>query len=265
MKKLIILLVVLGAAYSANAQSGVTPSTKNFGRTTQETGLTLSTDGSLSAAALNLIQYWGVGHDKQRFKIGLGGRLTSSYAKKQLEYITAAADLTSGKTGPAVFFADQIPANIDTMHMYGTQVNALNLYLALRYDFCKKVGVEFNIDLVGLSFGAQKLTRLTYDNAKVKNSFAQPTVGNALLISDNDLGSLNSELMFSYWHRKNVKFKAGFVFLFNEYDLYDEAQYFNENGKFIDAERFRHKSLQYGLGVIYVIKNKNNKNLNLKN
>ncbi len=259
------LLVVLSLAYIAQAQNGVTPSTKNFGRTTQEAGLTLSTDGSLSAVALNGVQYWGIGHHKQRFKIGLGGRLTSSYAKKQLEYITAAAELTSGKTGPAVFFADQIPANIDTMNMYGTQVNAVNLYLALRYDFWKKLGVEFNIDLVGLSFGGQKLARLTYDNGKVKNSFAQPTVGNALLISDNDLGSLNSELMISYWHRKNVKFKAGFVFLFNEYDLYDPASYNNDNGKLIEAERFRHKSLQYGLGVIYVLKNRNNKNLNLKN
>lgn len=219
-------------------------------RTTHEAGAVLASNGSSSALALSINQYWGFGNNKKNFKVGLGARLTSSLGGNSLEYITAPAKFTSGKTGPGVFFADQIPQNIDTVSLNGTQVNAINLYLALRYDFAKKWGVEFNIDLAGASLGGDKTATLNYGDGAyaTKTSTAKPTVGNVLLISDNDIGSLNSEFMISYKIKPKLKLKTGLVFLFNEYKLDNPVKYTNSIGTIIDAETYRTKMYMFGVG-----------------
>lgn len=225
-------------------------------RTSSEAGVSITSNGSLSALAFTGTQYWGVGKSKKNFKLGLGGRLTSSFGSGKLEYITAPARLTSGKTGPSVFFAEQITQNIDTLSLNATQVNALNIYLALRYDFAKKWGVEFNIDLVGFSFGGTKDAKLTYGdgNQLIQNSKAKPTSINALLISDNDLGSLNSAFMLSYRIKPKLKLMAGAAFLFNEYTLDSPVTYTNTIGTTVNADRYRTKQLMFGFGINYLFK-----------
>ena len=224
---------------------------KAFGRTHAETGMTLSFNNQSFMLSPSLVQYWSFGEVNRKFKFGFGGRLNSSFGGKNLEYITARADLTSGKVGPAVFFADQVVENIDTLSVDQTQLNSLNLFLALRYDLLPQFGLEFNIDLLGITLGPSQDAQLTYDDGKTYNSTVVPTAGNLLLISDNDLGSLNSELMLSYTHAKRFKFKVGAVFLFNEYRLRQPITYNNNVGKLIDAERYRNKTLQLGLGMNY--------------
>jgi len=220
-------------------------------RTSHEVGATLASNGTANSLAFSINQYWGVGKKKNNFKFGLGARLTSSLGGSSLEYITAPAILTSGKTGPAVFFAEQIPQNIDTLSLNNTQVNAINLYLALRYDFAKKWGVEFNIDLAGASFGAEKTAVLNYGDVAyaTKTTTARPTIGNVLLISDNDIGSLNSEFMISYKIKPTLKLRAGLVFLFNEYTLDNPVKYTNSIGTIIDAETYRTKMFMFGVGA----------------
>lgn len=222
-------------------------------RTTHEVGAVLASNGSSSALALSINQYWGFGKNKKNFKVGLGARLTSSFGGSSLEYITAPAKLTSGKTGPGVFFADQIPQNIDTLSLNGTQVNAINLYLALRYDFAKKWGVEFNIDLAGASLGGDKNATLNYGDGAYasRNTTAKPTVGNVLLISDNDIGSLNSEFMISYKIKPKLKIKAGASFLFNEYTLDNPVNYLNTIGTQVNTDRYRTKMLMFGVGASF--------------
>lgn len=220
-------------------------------RTTHEVGAVLASNGSSSSLALSINQYWGFGKNKKNFKVGLGARLTSSVGGRSLEYITAPAILTSGKTGPGVFFAEQIPQNIDTVSLNGTQVNALNLYLALRYDFAKKWGLEFNIDLAGVSLGGSKKATLLYGDGvyTTQSTTAKPTLGNVLLISDNDLGSLNSEFMISYKFKPKIKLKAGASFLFNEYTLDNPVNYVNTLGTQVNADRYRTKMLMFGVGT----------------
>ena len=220
-------------------------------RTTHEVGATLASNGTSNSLALSINQYWGIGKKKKNFKLGLGARLTSSLGGSSLEYITAPASLTSGKTGPSVFFADQIPQNIDTLSLNSTQVNAINLYIALRYDFAKKWGFEFNIDLAGASLGGEKSATLQYGDGAyaTKTSTARPTIGNVLLISDNDIGSLNSEFMISYKIKPTLKLRAGLVFLFNEYTLDNPVKYTNSLGTIIDAETYRTKMFMFGVGA----------------
>jgi hypothetical protein len=100
MKKILFLIL----AFLPTAIYSQTKKVNFVSRTTSESGIFLSSNGSLSATALSLNQYWGVGKRKKNFKLGLGARLTSSFGGSSLEYITAPAILTSGQTGPGVFF-----------------------------------------------------------------------------------------------------------------------------------------------------------------
>ena len=227
-------------------------------KTASEAGATLSSNGSTTALAFSMAQYWGFGKKKKNFKVGIGSRLTASLGNSNVEYITAPAILTSGQIGPGVFFASQIPENIDTLKLNGSQVNALNLFLALRYDFAKKWGLEFNIDLIGASFGASRTAVLKYgdDAGFTQITSAKPTTINALLICDNDHGSLNSELMILYKMKQNLKIKAGASFLFSEYTIDNPPTYTNSNANRISNDRFRSKALMIAVGVNYIFKNK---------
>lgn len=254
MNKLLLLLASLFPAI-LTAQKASAPFVS---KTTSEAGATLSSNGSTTALAFSMAQYWGFGKKKKNFKVGIGARLTSSLGNSNVEYITAPAILTSGQTGPGVFFASQIPENIDTLTLGGSQVNALNAFLALRYDFAKKWGVEFNIDLIGFSFGASRTAVLKYGDQKgnTRISPAKPSTFNGLLISDNDYGSLNSELLIFYKMNSNFRLKAGASFLFSEYTIDNPPTYTNSKGTIISNDRFRSKALMIAVGVNYIFRNK---------
>ncbi|MCA6440666.1 MAG: hypothetical protein ACRCSM_08575 [Sediminibacterium sp.] len=185
------------------------------------------------------VNYWGL-RKSQKFKLGVGVRLTSSFAIDKY-YETADARLTSGKTGPGVLFAENIPANIDSFFVGKSQINSLNLSFNSEYQFSSKWSAGFNIDLIGFSFGTQK-TGIYSHNGASSVVQAKPTAFNLLLISDNDLGSLNSELFVRYKVDKKWSVRAGTSFLFNEYKTNTKVQVQN----CIENDRFRHKSL-YGL------------------
>ncbi len=251
MKRLLLYTLLIFISFPTLAQKKLRVK-KPFGRTTFEGGWTVSSNGNNTILSPSVLQYWAVDKRKQRFKFGFGGRVSSSYGNSNLEYITARAELTSGKTGPSVFFADQVEENIDTLSIASTRIHAANIFLALRYEFDKRFGVEFNIDLAGVSFGKRQDAVLQYDDGKSQQLNAYPTTGNVLLISDNDIGTLNSELMFSYLHKSRLRFKIGGVFLFNEYEVSNPPVYVNSTGTVIDAQRFRNKSLQLGIGLNYI-------------
>lgn len=180
----------------------------------------------------------------KKFAIGLGGRLTSYFASNQY-YITAPAKLTSGSTGPLVIFKENIEENIDTFLVQSPQMNAINAFVHLRYKLHKKIHVGFNIDMVGFSFG--KSTRGTFiSNDAQQVEEAVPTLFNILLISDNDRGSLNSELYGKYYWNDNLAVKVGAQFLFTEYTTTTDVQQYPEPN-----DRFRNKSLMLAFGIAY--------------
>jgi hypothetical protein len=195
------------------------------------------------ALALSWAHHWKTGK-KGRFHIGLGARLTSFLAQNQY-YITAPARLTSGETGPQVIFQENIPENIDSLLLNSPWVNALNASVHLTWAYSDRVQSGFNIDFVGVSFGSAE--RGNYMNgAQGQFVNATPTVFNLLLISDNDRGSLNSELWARYFVNPHWAVKGGFMFLFTEYTTETEVQQYPEPN-----DRFRLKSLMATLGVSY--------------
>lgn len=191
------------------------------------------------------------GHDwefgkRKRFTVGIGGRFTSYVAANQF-YRTAPAKLTSGSTGLGVIFKPDIEANIDTFLIKSPQVNSLNVLINIGYSFSDKFHVGFNIDAIGFSFGGSK--EGTYLNgAQGSMDNAKPSSFNALLTSDNDLGSLNSELYLKYYLNEKWGLKAAAQFHFTEYTTDSEVQQFPEPN-----DRFRRKSLLFAFGVVYTL------------
>ena len=184
---------------------------------------------------------------KQRLGIGAGVKLTNYFANNQY-YTTAPAKLTSGKTGPAVFFAEDIVENIDTVILNKAQVNALNLSLNFTYDIYKKITLGFAIDAIGFSFGRKQSGPYLSNSGAGTVTTAKPTGFNLLLISDNDKGSLNSEFYAACKLNNKWSAKVGFQFLFTEYTTPAKIQ-ITPDGQTND--RFRNKSSGISLGVIH--------------
>ena len=194
-------------------------------------------------AALSAVHFVDVKPIKN-FKFGYAVRLSSQFGNN-LNYYTAPAILTSKQRGPQVFFSDTYPENIDTLSISSTQVNALNLSINLQYTIKKKLDIGFNIDAIGFSFG--KGISGNYqsykDQVNAPTQLAKPTTFNLLLVSDNDLGSLNSELYFRYWFSNKVGVKLGATFLFTEYTTVNKLR--------LENDRWRNKSLMGMVGVSF--------------
>ena len=191
MKQIIISVVVLFLTTTAAAQEKKIRAVNNFADVTIGIG-TSQVTGSLS-----YVYNWKVGKRK-KWELGLGARFIS-YFGSNLYFRTAPAKLTSGKTGPTVLFTKNIEENIDSVLFPKAQINSLNLTLNFGYNFSKKFSAGLTIDAIGFSFG-KKQSGTYYGNnfATGVPVTAKPTGFNLLLISDNDKGSLNSELFARY-------------------------------------------------------------------
>ena len=212
--------------------------------------LTTGIGSSQVTGSLAYVYNWKVGKRK-KFELGLGARFTS-YFGSNLYFTTAPAKLTSGKTDPTVLFAKDINQNIDSVLFPKAQINSLNLTLNFGYNFSKKFSAGLTIDAIGFSFG-KKQSGIYYGNnfATGVPVTAKPTAFNLLLISDNDKGSLNSELFARYRWNDSWGVKLGLQFFFAEYTTNTEVQTTPGGDK---NDRFRKKMAGVGIGVTYNLK-----------
>lgn len=155
---------------------------------------------------------------KKRFSIAYGAR-ANAYFGGETDYITAPALLTSGKRSLAAFFTEYKPDKLDTLRLSKTSAFSLNSKLAFAYNF-KKSEIGFNIDLFGFTFGGKQSAVFHAAESNSLNNLtvsAKPTLFNALLISDSDRGSLNSELYYKRYINEKSAFRFGISFQFLEY------------------------------------------------
>ena len=238
MKQLLLGLIASLMLHNSFAQR---ESTSNYADATVAIG---SYQGTLSLAYLH---NWNLG-TKRKLGIGLGGRFTSYVGQNQY-YATAPAKLTSGSTGPLVIFKNNIDANVDTLLVKSPQINSLNLFINIDYAVSPKLLIGFNIDAIGVSVGGRK--QANYINSPSgKITEGSPTNFNVLLVSDNDIGTLNSEMYARYFLTEKWGIKAGVQFLFTEYKTTTKVQTYPE-----ENDRFRNKSLLFCLGVTYKLHN----------
>jgi hypothetical protein len=208
-------------------------------------GLTVNVGASSFANALGWTHLHAFGKNK-RLKIGYGIRLTNFFGS-DLNFATAPAKYTSGKSSIAALFAENITANIDTITFQKVQTNFVNagIYFSYTLPYWKnKFEVGVNIDAIGFTFGSAQ-------NALYKNiaTQAKPTILNLLLISDSDKGSLNSEWYISYKATPKIAMKIGYQFLFTEYTTNTKIQQIPNSTERND--RFRLKSPMILLGVLF--------------
>ena len=191
--------------------------------------------GSAFSPSVSYQNLYGIGK-ADRFKIGWGVRLNTFFSG-QKNYITAPARLTSGSQSIVAFFTENIAGNLDTLQLTKSRLGSVNGTIVLQYSF-KKLDLGFNIDFIGFSFGGKQTGKFVASESKSLHGTTQtarPTPFNLLLISDSDIGSLNSELYFRYWVSNRLALRAGASFQFLEYTT-DKTLTFENN-------RFRHKAL----------------------
>jgi hypothetical protein len=237
-KSILVPFIAMFTLCATSAQAQQLP-TKS-----REAIFTTAIGSSEFSTALAYQHLWLVGK-KRRLGLGAGLRLTNYFGSNKY-FTTAPAKLTSGQTGPGVFFADNIEENIDSVLFKNAQVNSLNLSINIQYAFSKKFAAGFNIDAIGFSFGGQKDATYFGNNGTGGATSAKPTGFNLLLISDNDKGSLNSEIYGKYMFNNKWAVKLGYQFLFVEYTTDTEVQT-TPDGQTND--RFRNKSSGILLGV----------------
>ena len=181
---------------------------------------------------------------KKRFKVGYGIRFTAQEGKN-LYYVTAPAIITSKQTGPQVLFSEIYYENVDSLFISSAQNNSVNLSINLQYTIKEKFDIGFNIDAAGFSFGNKVKGRYYEYQSTSFTEFqeAKPTSYNLLLVSDNDIGSLNSELYFRYWFKPKWAIRAGASFLFTEYTT--------DNKLRLGNDRWRNKSLMGMIGITF--------------
>ena len=238
--KLITVLII--AVFISTASAAQTKDKKH----SQLLDVTGSLGSGLGSVSGSYIYNWHLGK-KQKFSIGAGARFTSFFGSNQY-YISAPAKITSGSTGPGVLFQENITANIDSLLVASPSMNALNLSINLGYQITPKIAAGFNIDAVGFSFGGEQTAKYV-NGTTLTNTTAKPTGFNALLISDNDLGTLNSEIFATYKFRKQWAVKLGYQFLFTEYTTATNVQVLPEPN-----DRFRLKSGALAIGIQYQFK-----------
>ncbi len=187
------------------------------------------------APAVSFNQDYSLGKNK-RIKLGYGIRL-NTYFSGERAYLTAPALLTSGKQSIAAFFTPYSPEKIDTLTQKRAGIAALNTKINLGYSIGKSE-FGFNIDLFGITVGPKQSGSFRASESASLNNTTQtskPTTFNLLLISDSDIGSLNSELYFKRRLTNDKAIRLGLSFQFIEYTTENILTYEND--------RFRTKVL----------------------
>ncbi|MGL4629913.1 MAG: hypothetical protein ACRCVT_01810 [Leadbetterella sp.] len=170
----------------------------------------------------------------KRFTIGTGIRYTGFDAKNPI-YTSA----------PSSFAAD--PLTVDTVMTNSSSMHSLNAIINLGFRLTKRIGLGFDIDAIGVSFGEKK--NVDYVNEGKKSSVeASPFSPNILLVGNNDRGSLNSRFYVNYGITKRFGIKLAYQFLFNEYKTSSEVQTETIDSKSTTNDRFRAKSSMIYLG-----------------
>ena len=193
-------------------------------------GITGAFGEGATSATLGFSHLYGFGSSR-RFKLGYGVRLSSFFGSDR-EFTAAPPDLAS-EDNPQYFIVND-----------NSQLNAINLGLYTDYSITENVLIGFNIDLVGFSFGAEKegVVEPTLVGIGITDT-AKPTSFNALLVGNNDLGTLNSEFWIGYRIASNIMVRGAFSYLFTEYTT--DGEYEDDN------DRFRYKAAQGAVGISY--------------
>jgi hypothetical protein len=194
---------------------------------------------------------WKYG-EKKRLTMGIGMRFNGLFASDKY-FVTAPSKIVKGESGPQAFVKMEIPANMDSVQIPSASIFALNFMVNIGYEISDRFSAGFNIDVVGISFGKQQpgvyINGNAPDGITSKTIEAAPTGFNLLLIGENDLGSLNSELFVAYELDEQWTVKLGIQHTFMEYTTTTKVQQLPE-----ENDRFRITPTVVCVGVRYTLR-----------
>ncbi len=181
------------------------------------------------------VQYYQLLHllPERRFSIGWTARLSPFFGHK-LDFITAPAGLSRGKTGFDAIGAPYVPANLDTITFSNVSATALNFGIRVQGRF-GPVEIGASADLLGLTIGggqsgvyrsstgkfvagitaagADSVVAFTGTNV---NQLAHPTAGNLRLFGDNNIGTLGTEVFVRVFLNQRIAVKIGYQWVITE-------------------------------------------------
>ena len=223
MKKLLVALLTFFSVHSF-AQSPVSARLNNG----FDLGMAYSKDNyNPSIAYYQLIN---VG-ERKLFSFGWTARLGAFYGDN-LNYYTAPARLTRGKTGFGALSGPLIDRNIDTVRMDHATMTSLNVGIRAQVNL-GRIELGASADLLGLTLGRRRTGRYQsstglFSVTKSKsggdsinapfqgaNVFqrASPNGFNVRLLGDNDLGTLSTEVYARVHVSQRVGVKVGYQWL----------------------------------------------------
>jgi hypothetical protein len=169
---------------------------------------------------------------KHRVFIGTGLRFNTFYGTN-VNYTSAPSSLAGDKLKE------------DTLLAAKPGVYSINLLINLGYNITSKLQAGFNIDLLGFSFGPEgnPIFKSNGISTVVK---AKPTGFNALLIGNNDRGTVNSEFYARYRFSNKFGAKLAYQYFFTELKTATKVQTLPEQN-----DRFRNKASLVNIGFTY--------------
>ncbi len=157
-----------------------------------------------------------------------------------------------GFFGKSTFFTSAPPSlygtvNEDSLFAPKPALYAINTFINFGFDISTALQVGFNLDVVGFSFGPTGSPSFI-TNGNSTTTKASPTKLNALLISANDIGTLNGGLYVRYKLKDKFGVRLSYHTLFTELKTTQKVQ-----TNPIQNDRFRHGSNPIGFGFTYAL------------
>lgn len=178
--------------------------------------------------------------------LGWTARLGAFYGDN-LNYYTAPARLTRGKSGFNALGTPLMTDNIDTVRYDYVSMTSLNLGVRAQINLGP---VEFgaSADLLGLTLGKSRTGRYKSANGQFMNTdstsayfqgsntfqSSHPSNINARLLGDNDIGTLSTEVYARVYINKRIGVKLGYQWLTTETTV-------NNRDIIADNNRFRNR------------------------
>ena len=242
MKKFLIALFALVSVHSF-AQSPVSARLSSG----VDVGMGYSTNHYHPSIAY--YQLINVGEQKL-IALGWTARLSAFYGDN-LNYYTAPARLTRGKSGFSAVGAPLIPDNIDTIRYDYVSMTSLNLGIRAQVNL-GPVEVGASADLLGLTLGKWRTGRYKSSGGQFalpsstgadsllyfqgENTFQRSHPGrvNVRLLGDNDIGTLSTEVYARLRINQRVGIKVAYQWLTTETTV-------TNRDIIADNNRFRHR------------------------
>lgn len=192
--------------------------------------------------------------ERKLFSLGWTARLGAFYGDN-LNYYTAPARLTRGKTGFSALSAPLLVQNIDTVRYDYVTMTSLNVGIRAQVNL-GIVEIGASADLLGFTFGKSRTGRYQSSTGQFMgadsiaspyqgaNTFqkSRPSILNARLLGDNNRGTLSSEVYARVKLMKRIGIKAGYQWLITETTV-------SNRDIIADNNRFRNRA---GMGYLAV-------------